>query len=617
MSTRPKRRQDGKDGGLARTRRADSRGLRPAPAVVATARSAAPRSFFLQLTLACLAGVGLRLAFVTGQVLLDDEWHAMDYAIGNSLGFLLTHFSIPGATCIPINAYTWALLHTVGWNETLLRLPALVPSLASLFLLPRLVRAAFTRKTTVIFTWLLAICPFLIFYSRIARPYAMVALTGAAAVLYGYQWLASGRRAYAALYVGYGVTAVYFHLFAMVSVVAPIACGLLFTLLPSRVSFPAERIRPSYRDVSIVIAAFAGALSALLLPALIHAAGGTMSSVVGGGDMTAGSFAGFASMLAGTSSTTLLILFWCLLAVGLAFLSRTTPLLAAILVSSVVLHYLSLVITHPALIDTPLVLSRYVIAVFPLGLLLVARGIDGMTDVLESLKTGGRWGVWVRPLCALATAAFVASLFAAGPVPLVYYRPNNFTAHSAFLESFAPVNWDHSYRSDIMKDGPVIDGTAGFSRFYQRLASDSQSAAIIEYPMFIGNHFNLYYYFQHFHRKRVLVGYFPDLDLRTARSIGWVYGSSYVDYVMSREHDPGRLRMSAMVNVASLDAVRRSGASYLILHRHLPVEMFLQAAGDAEPDYAPVEYLTSLYKRELGAPLFEDAHLVVFRIDGT
>src|ERR1035438_6732203 len=83
-------------------------------------------SFASALALAFLAGFLLRLYLLADQAFIDDEWHGLYYVIGKSPAWRLTHFSIPGATCIPLNLYAWALGATFGWSELMLRLPSLV-----------------------------------------------------------------------------------------------------------------------------------------------------------------------------------------------------------------------------------------------------------------------------------------------------------------------------------------------------------------------------------------------------------------------------------------------------------------------------------------------------------
>src|SRR5258706_10100898 len=129
-------------------------------------------AFAAALMLALVAGLGLRWYLLADQVFSDDEWHGLYYVIGKSPGWLLTHFSIPGATCIPLNFYTWVLGATTGWSELLLRLPSLACGVLCVAAGPLLARKIIGDRRAVLLGFLLAISPVLIFYSRICRPYS-------------------------------------------------------------------------------------------------------------------------------------------------------------------------------------------------------------------------------------------------------------------------------------------------------------------------------------------------------------------------------------------------------------------------------------------------------------
>src|SRR5690348_11039314 len=96
--------------------------------------------FIVALALALVTGIFLRSYLLPDQVLIDDEWHGFFYAIGKSPLWLLTHFSVPGATCIPLNFYTWLLGATVGWTETWLRLPSWIFGVLCVLVCPLLAR---------------------------------------------------------------------------------------------------------------------------------------------------------------------------------------------------------------------------------------------------------------------------------------------------------------------------------------------------------------------------------------------------------------------------------------------------------------------------------------------
>ena len=187
-----------------------------------------PVAFALARVVAFLSGLWLRWYLLTDQVLADDEWHGLYYVIGKSPAWLLTHFSIPGATCIPLNFYTWLLGATVGWSELMLRLPSLVCGLLCVVAGPLLARDIIGPRRAALLGLLLAVSPLLVFYSRICRPYSAVALLAFTALLLAARWMQSGGFRPALFFVMTGVLAVYFHLFAVVTVAAPMLTALVF-----------------------------------------------------------------------------------------------------------------------------------------------------------------------------------------------------------------------------------------------------------------------------------------------------------------------------------------------------------------------------------------------------
>ena len=569
------------------------------------------RAILLNVALAGLAGAVLRLLFLDGQILLDDEWHAMDYAAAHSLGYLLTHFSVPGATCPPMNIYSYLLLHTIGWNETLLRLPAILPGLASLAILPLLVARVFGGRTAILFSWLLAICPFLVFYGRIARPYSMVALAGSALVLCSYEWLRTGGRRWAAGAVVCGVLAVYFHLFAAVSIVATLGCAAAVRAFPALRARGWERVVPTFGGLALAALFMVAALGALLGPAFVNTAGRPASHVVGADRMTAQTLAGVASMMAGTGRGGLVVAFWGWLLVGAVCLARRSPLLASILAANAAAYLAGLIVMRPISVQAPLVVARYAVALFPLGLALAALGIVEAMGVAVRFLTIRKANAVLRLLPDLAAAAFVGALLACGPLPAAYRFPNNFMSHSSFLESYAPMRWDRSYECDMFAKEAFIQGFNSLPPFYHRLAAATDCRAIIEYPMFIGNHFNLFYYYQRHHRKSVVAGYALVGDPQPA-ALGFVGGNWYIDQVVNKAPDASRLRFTNMANVADVEALRRSRAGYVILHKSLIAEMFPTMPIRMIAPYAPIEELAQAYRLCFGPPAYEDAHLIVF-----
>ena len=539
----------------------------------------------------------------------------MFYAVGKPLSHLLTHFSIPGATCIPFNAYRWILLNTTGCSELLLRLPSLVPGLLALVLFPVLVKRHFSARTTLLFAFLLALSPFLTFYSRVCRPYSMVSFMAFLSLFAAYRWMVSGRKGAAALYILTATLAAYFHFFALVAVFTPLVVYLFYVFLNRKMGmFPAgEKVTAPLYSCAIVGAIILITLSALTLPAFIDARhqikGMSQASWI-----TPNTLGGFASMLSGSTNALLTVVFLGLFLIGAAGILRKTILLGGIVTLSFLFYLLAMIISRPYLVDIPLVLSRYSIPLFALSLVFVSLGLDRTWGWLESVA-GIAHRPWSPYAGMLLATGILITLFLSGPLPSIYTRLNNFTNHSAYQQTYKAVDWEQSYASQLMPQVPRMR-RQNIPEFYLQAAADPKTFSIIEFPMLVGDHFNLYYYYQHFHRKRVIAGYTTDLRETELPPLddGFVYGDDYVDYVLGRVEEIGQLKFRNMIDVADANAVINSQASFLILHRNLQAEHFQEEYRYPQLVYPPVARLESLYRKRLGAPVFENKHLIVFRI---
>ena len=562
--------------------------------------------FILALISAMLAGFFLRWYMLRDQVLLDDEWHGLFYVIGRSPVWLLTHFSVPGATSIPLNIYTWAVGATVGWSELLLRLPLLACGILCVIVCPLLARDIIGTRPAAWLALFLAISPILIFYSRFCRPYSAVALLGFVSVLCASRWARSGGWRWGAFYVVTGILAVYFHLFAAVTVFAPALAAIIYH------SFRRFLKKPQTPSVApplshwLIAAVIIVVLSGLLLtPALIHSWGGTLSKIVQATSFKVQSLPRAMILIAGTAQLVPVFLFWALVIAGAVCQCRRNPWFGGTLVSLYPLHVLALIISHPNSVDVPLVMVRYCIPLVPVSLLLVACGIQ---YILESIarRTG------LQPMLQTVTAfACAIALALAGPLPQIYSAPNNFTSHGAYQQRYGPIDWSHSFYSDFVSP-EVSLATAiraeDVPQFYKKLGDTSNDRPVVEYPMMIGDHCNPLYYFQYFHRRPVLVGYETGVNALGSLTAGNVYGNNYIDHVLSLVHDPSRLRFRNLVSMENLSAMRDRGVQYIILHK--PLELQLYRA-------APLPDLLRLYQeysRKLGAPVYEDDHIAVFQL---
>jgi hypothetical protein len=563
--------------------------------------------FPVAIAFAFSAALFLRLYLLSGQVFIDDEWHGLYYVIGKSPGWLLTHFSIPGATCIPLNFYDWLLGATVGWSEFRLRLPSLVCGLLCVFICPLLARKLVGTRVAILLAFLLAVSPVLVFYSRISRPYSAVALLGFAALLLAARWMQSGGFRRAAFFVGASVLAIYFHLFAMVTVAAPVLAAIIFYFWKHFRKIPlAETSTPTLRQW-IFASAIIGLLSAILiLPALVHSLQSTFFNIALKGTFSPQSLPQVALLISGTGQPVLALLFWTAFVVGVVAQCRRDLWFGAMLVSLFPLHALALILSRPDSAQSALLLVRYCIPVVPVSLLFVAIGIQTALEYIATRAT-------LRPALQLLLAVACAGALAlGGPLPQTCVAPNNFTSHDAFQQRYGNIDWQKSFSSDFTPADFTLNTRIRadeISPFYGLLAKESGTRPVVEYPMMIGDHFNPLYYYQHFHRRSVIVGYTTDMTLASGLAPGNIYGNTYIDQVLSLIRDPSRMRFRNLISMDDLPAMRAHGVEYVILHKRYEAQL---------PEVAPpppdLDRLWHEYQKLLGAPFYEDEHVAVFKL---
>jgi hypothetical protein len=145
--------------------------------------------------------------------------------------------------------------------------------------------------------------------------------------------------------------------------------------------------------------------------------------------------------------------------------------------------------------------------------------------------------------------------------------------------------------------------------FYSELAKSPNGRPVVEYPMLIGDHFNPLYYYQHFHRRPVIVGYASDVALVRGLAAGNVYGNSYIDQVLSLVKPPAQLRFRNLISMDDLKAMQARNVEYIILHKRFEAQ--LPQVALPLPD---LDRLSHAYRLKLGSPAYEDAYIVAFRL---
>jgi len=577
------------------------------------------RHFILIMGCVFAAGACLRLQNLSSQILLDDEWLGLNAVLGKSWFEVLTQFNPVDNTSLPYDIYTLALLRGFGWSEFTLRLPVILAGLLSLAVLPLLVRNVLRERVALIFAGLLAIAPFLIFYSRYARAYAVVALCCFSALLLLHQWLTTGKLGYAIGFVVAGAFSICAHLFSMIAVLAPLgtAVGVALFDRSTGASSPRRQIIAPLRHLVIAALLLAALLVPLCLPVLRESA----KLPWGRGNMTLEAVWQAATLLSGTANGPLNALFYMLLLAGFVLLFQQNRLLGWTFLSAIGAYPVVFAASRPTGLDTGAVMLRYMIAVVPVSLTLVALALDGLITRAQQIP-GMRRGLPVA-----GAAGFLGCLCAAGPLPALCLSPNNFTNHSAFQYSYKRSTWESSGAVTVFPAFRVERNQ--IPPFYNWLGGQTNMAAIVEYPFDICDYNDLFYYYQHFHHKRVLAGY-----CRDARLLGYGFppsadpaappfgaGMLCADNMLARVEVPAKLAFRNMVDVLDAAALSRSGADVLVLHKYIMVLKIMTNGDGAAPVfgtipvfYRSVDLLAGRFKATLGQPVYEDGEIVCFQI---
>jgi len=564
--------------------------------------------FWVFFLLSVVTGGFLRLYLISDQVILDDEWHALNFSINHSLWYLLTHFSLAGANIIPINAYVRMLLVSPGWSEILLFLPSLIAGIAGLVVFPLVLKRIFSTRVTIFFAFLFAVSPFIIFYSRVCRPYSIYTFLGFLCVWILYAWSLTGKKRFGVLFALTGVLCVYFHFVGVIFVFVPLGCAIIVKLTQKFPRLPAiwERVLPGFAELIRMGCDILVCLAILLAAAIIQRQNMNVSPAM----FTIQSILGFLQILSGTSHVFLNILFYTLLGIGLIRLFRKSFLLGFVFVSVFAAYVFVSFVTKSNFAHVPLVLARYVIPAFPMGYALVALGMDSIWKTASIIPANKKI---TNTVFYSAAVCFLAGIVWTGPLRQTYAAPNNFTSHSTFQESYAPLSWDRPRISKMLQRTYAVN-EENMSVFYKTLAGQTAVKKIIEYPMLLGNHYNLFYYYQRFHKKNVAVGYTRSIKNSSGAPTGYVSGNMIADQVLNQVKDSGQLKFQNLVDIRDIAAVKKSRADLVVFHKNPFSEMFEPKTGNEGSEMSLISNISQIYRKLYGRPIFEDRHLIVFKV---
>jgi len=528
-----------------------------------------PRLALWGLVLA--AGAYLRLWEMGMQIVIDDEWHAIDKLIESGyLGILLSFGHADH--CIPLTLLYKLIADTIGLTEWTLRLPELAAGLASVLVLPWLFRPWTRSPERWIFAALLAVSPVLIYYSRESRPYAFIALLEPMALVALFRWWMEGSRQWGRAFFACSVLSAWLQPVSL----AFTGAALLWAGLESLMQAWSGRGWRGLERVLLLGSLTVLACALLLLPPL---------------------WLDFKSMAWRTGIHNVrpqtLLVAWDL-AAGTAYAPVTAALLGLTVFggwrlwrrSPKLMRYLAFVTSFAAL---PIILShaiwifhggtflRYVLPALPLILVCAAIGLASLVGNLAGV-------VGERRLATARIATPVLAgvvLYLAGPLPAVYSGINQFTSHASFQFDYDPPRNPYV---QVMSRIQVPD-------FYREMAGRAGSGwQVVESPWRLESHFNPLYIYQRVHQLPLRVGFMDGLCAQ----------GQYGEY----PRDARGLDFHWFVHLSDL-LKNPPARTYLVMHR-VPALYGMRELPSMEP-------CIDAFRQRYGRPWRESPRAVVYR----
>ncbi len=542
------------------------------------------------IALALAVGLAIRMWQLGDQVLVDDEWHALHKLTqaGSSYVSIITDF---GATdhSIPLTLLYRGIADTIGLSELRMRLPSLLAGLLILVAVPAVVARPFGPGVAVATTWLLALSPLHIFFSRLARPYALLVLCGGAGLGYCFLWWRTGSRRCRDAFVACAVFGMWAHLSCAPFFAAAALYGLASKAVRATVvRVPTASLVRTFLFIAIVEVA-------LLLPAA--ASGVAIGDKLGSNVVAPATLWGAAQLWTGTSNGVLVAAMLSLAVAGAALRAggaasrpdgttsqgrgvawrAPAATSARFFAACVVAQAIAIALFRPSAVDFPIVFARYCgVALVPL-LVLVAVGLERCSAALRARVPR------VPPYAATIVA--LALLVALGPLRRIYYYPNNFTNHAAFEADYRAGGYFERFR-------PLT-----IPAFYDDLRRHRRgSLRIVEAPWHFFWH--SYPYYQRIHRQQVFIG---GIDRAVA---GVRSGELPLDRRFAG--------FQRIVNVGDYPALARRDIDYVIFHKAVEYEMRMPFPHD-ETASAVSAWITE-YAHLFGTPVYDDETITVFDV---
>lgn len=443
--------------------------------------------YWIAAALILLAGALIRCYRVGDQIILDDEWHALNVVQNTDYAFIISHLGHADHSIPLALLYEW-FSHHIGLSEIIMRLPSLIAGAAIIVVFPLLMRPWLSRHERVITGALLAMSPFLINFSRVARPYSLLALLTACSLPLAWRWWQGRQRGFGYAWYFCAVLAAWLNPVSLTITSAPF---LWFGVEAVFSGSAGNRWRRLRRLVIVGSAMLASIAALFYLPVTTDFISLTIKSGMDKTDL--GTWNVLLSLFCGSGHDFVVVAMTSAALAGLIILRRRAGLFAAYLAFVALASGLAVSMTGAQWINFGLVPARYLSGLLPVFLALVAIALVSAASWLQR-----RLKLPDLATCAL-TPMVLLLVFLAGPLRSWDLAHNQFAHHLANQFDFKPS------RNAILKAHASLEPEP----FYAEIAAlhPQNDAVIVEAPWYLESNFNTLNYNQRIHHQRVLIGF--------------------------------------------------------------------------------------------------------------
>lgn len=519
-------------------------------------------------------GAWLRLFHFGSQIVIEDEWHALHKIVDSGFFEIFTSFGLNDYS-IPLTLYDRFLMEYGYLTEWTLKAPMLICGVLLLAVAPRIVEDVTDRAERAVWLGLLAVSPLLVYFTNTARPYAVTVLAAFIAVIAVRRWWYAGSWRWATAYVASTWIAGWLHPVTLGLTLLPIA---YFGLSALRTALNGQGVA-QLRRIAIVGSIVAIALAAVLGPPLYHD-WYALGEKAGKHAVSAGSFYRTLLLMGGTASPVILAVISFLTAVGMVVLWKRNRDLALYLTVLMSVFALAVVASGARWIRHPLVLARYLLPMLPFFLLAFAIG-----TIATARRLGGERSI------AILAVMLPAAMFLVGPLPHMLGTQTQFVGHMRYQ-----FDYDDAKNPYVTLALPMR-----YPDFYRRLSQKpAGTLTLVEMPWSHQSQFNPLPFYQELHRQRVKIGL--ETGICGERDPGDAGPGEYPASAIG-------IRLANFVHLASLLDGDTADADFLVVHKTLWA--IPNGTSHPWPEMGPC---IGMISARFGAPLFEDADIVVFAL---